>query len=200
MKRLINKVPFIKVLFDTIPAWVFVLDSECRVNAVNQAARDFTQCNEGDAHLGRHGNVIGCAHHREDPRGCGYSRHCITCIIRNSALEAIQGNATHRTKGKLDFLTGKALNVFVSSAPFDYEGQMFAVTIIEDISLIVKLEGLIPICASCKKIRDDKGYWNRIEMYIEAHSEVEFTHDICPDCIERLYPTLSNRSTDMKIG
>ncbi len=82
----------------------------------------------------------------------------------------------------------------------EYEGQKFAVTIIEDISLIAELEGLIPICASCKKIRDDKGYWNRVEMYIEAHSEAEFTHYICPECIERLYPTLANRSTDMKIG
>ncbi len=59
-----------------------------------------------------------------------------------------------------------------------------------DISLITELEGLIPICASCKKIRDDKGYWNRVESYIEAHSEAEFTHDICPECSEELYANM----------
>jgi hypothetical protein len=50
------------------------------------------------------------------------------------------------------------------------------------------LNGLLPICSSCKKIRDDKGYWNQIESYIRAHSEAEFSHGICPECLERLYP------------
>lgn len=52
------------------------------------------------------------------------------------------------------------------------------------------LSGMLPICASCKKIRDDKGYWNQIESYIRDHSEAEFTHSICPDCIKKLYPEL----------
>jgi PAS domain S-box-containing protein len=49
------------------------------------------------------------------------------------------------------------------------------------------LGGLLPICASCKKIRDDKGYWTQIEAYIRDHSEAEFSHSICPDCAEKLY-------------
>ena len=49
------------------------------------------------------------------------------------------------------------------------------------------LRGIIPICASCKKIRDDKGYWNQIENYIKDHSEANFTHGICPDCVKKLY-------------
>lgn len=53
------------------------------------------------------------------------------------------------------------------------------------------LRGLLPICASCKKIRDDKGYWNQIEVYIRDHSEAEFTHGICPDCARKLgYPEM----------
>ena len=50
------------------------------------------------------------------------------------------------------------------------------------------LSGMLPICASCKKIRDDRGYWNRIEAYIEKHSEAEFSHGICPECAKELYP------------
>lgn len=49
------------------------------------------------------------------------------------------------------------------------------------------LSGLLPICAACKKIRDDKGYWNKIESYIRDHSEAEFTHSICPECSQELY-------------
>jgi len=50
------------------------------------------------------------------------------------------------------------------------------------------LKGLIPICASCKKVRNDKGYWEQVEVYVRDHSEAEFTHGICPDCFQRLYP------------
>ncbi len=50
------------------------------------------------------------------------------------------------------------------------------------------LSGLLPICANCKDIRDDKGYWNRIEVFIHEHSEADFTHGICPKCAKELYP------------
>ncbi len=50
------------------------------------------------------------------------------------------------------------------------------------------LSGLLPICSSCKKIRDDNGYWNEVENYIRRHSEAEFSHGICPDCMRKLYP------------
>ena len=52
------------------------------------------------------------------------------------------------------------------------------------------LNGLLPICMSCKKIRDDKGYWNQLEAYIRDHSEAEFSHSFCPDCVKKLYPDL----------
>ena len=58
----------------------------------------------------------------------------------------------------------------------------------ETIAKVKTLGGLLPICANCKKIRDDKGYWNQLEGYIQDHSEAEFTHGICPECIEKLYP------------
>lgn len=53
------------------------------------------------------------------------------------------------------------------------------------------LSGLLPICASCKNIRDDKGYWRQIEVFIRDHSEADFSHGICPDCIQKLYPDLA---------
>jgi ABC-type nitrate/sulfonate/bicarbonate transport system substrate-binding protein len=52
------------------------------------------------------------------------------------------------------------------------------------------LSGLLPICASCKKIRDDRGYWNQVEIYIRDRSGANFTHSICPDCSKKLYPQL----------
>ena len=55
---------------------------------------------------------------------------------------------------------------------------------------IKTLSGFLPICAHCKNIRDDKGYWNQIEAYISEHSEAEISHGICPECSKKLYPDI----------
>ncbi|MDA8434158.1 MAG: response regulator [Nitrospiraceae bacterium] len=58
----------------------------------------------------------------------------------------------------------------------------------EALTKVKTLSGLLPICASCKKIRDDTGYWNQIESYIRKHSQAEFSHGLCPECARKLYP------------
>lgn len=58
----------------------------------------------------------------------------------------------------------------------------------EALAKVKTLGGLLPICASCKKIRDDNGYWNQIEEFIQTRSDAEFTHSFCPDCMKNLYP------------
>jgi DNA-binding NtrC family response regulator len=58
----------------------------------------------------------------------------------------------------------------------------------EALARVKTLSGLIPICSSCKKIRDDKGYWNQLEIYLQEHSAAKLTHGICPGCAEKLYP------------
>jgi PAS domain S-box-containing protein len=55
---------------------------------------------------------------------------------------------------------------------------------------VKSLHGLLPICASCKKVRDDQGYWTQVEVYVMNHSEAEFTHGICPDCLQQYRASL----------
>ena len=57
---------------------------------------------------------------------------------------------------------------------------------------VTVLRGILPICSQCKKIRDDKGYWHQVESYVRSHSEADFTHSICPECIGKLYPDMKN--------
>lgn len=64
--------------------------------------------------------------------------------------------------------------------------------LMEALSQIRTLRGLLPMCAVCKRIRDDADIWNSIESFLEKHTHAEFTHDICPDCIRRLYPKYSS--------
>ncbi len=70
------------------------------------------------------------------------------------------------------------------------EKDALIVELQDALSRVKTLSGLLPICASCKKIRDDQGYWKQIEIYIKDHSEADFSHGICPDCWKRLYPNI----------
>jgi PAS domain S-box-containing protein len=72
----------------------------------------------------------------------------------------------------------------------EVERERLIIKLQEALDNIKTLKGLLPICANCKKIRDDNGYWNQIEAYIRNHSEAKFSHSICPVCAEKLYPEL----------
>jgi transcriptional regulator with PAS, ATPase and Fis domain len=63
----------------------------------------------------------------------------------------------------------------------------------EEINL---LRTILPICASCKNIRDDKGYWRKVEEYINEHTGIDFTHGICPKCVEKLYPQIKKEDSE----
>lgn len=63
----------------------------------------------------------------------------------------------------------------------------------EALARVKTLSGMLPICSSCKKIRDDKGYWRQIEVYVRDHSEADFSHGICPECSKKLYPDLNEK-------
>ncbi len=61
----------------------------------------------------------------------------------------------------------------------------------EAVAQIKVLSGLLPICSGCKKIRDDKGYWSQLEIYMMSHADIKFSHGLCPDCIQQLYPDIA---------
>ncbi|WP_320043743.1 PAS domain S-box protein [uncultured Desulfobacter sp.] len=83
----------------------------------------------------------------------------------------------------------------ISAKMITYKGKLGRVTAVRDLTdkklaeeQIKTLQGIIPICMHCKEIRDDKGYWNKLEKYISEHSDVQFSHSICDECLEKLYP------------
>ena len=63
---------------------------------------------------------------------------------------------------------------------------------------IKTLRGIVPICMSCKKIRDDKGFWNQVEIYVRDHTEAQFSHGLCPDCAKTMYPDVDLDEEDYK--
>ena len=77
------------------------------------------------------------------------------------------------------------------------EKAIVIVELKEALSKIKTLKGLVPICAWCKRIRNDKGYWDQVEAYIEAHSDAKFTHGICPECMKEHYPKILEKHPEL---
>lgn len=100
-----------------------------------------------------------------------------------------KGQGVFSVDGELVFLDGVMLDI-TELKQAQAERENLIADLQKALSEVKTLGGLLPICASCKKIRDDKGYWNQIEAYIRDHSEAEFSHSICPDCAKKYYPDL----------
>jgi len=98
--------------------------------------------------------------------------------------------------------TGKAITVsgmtwakMVNGKVVESEAQWNMTYLLNQlISEVKKLRGILPLCSFCKKIRDDKGYWEQVDMYIQKHSEADVSHSICPDCLKNNYPELYTSS------
>lgn len=120
-----------------------------------------------------------------------------------SFIELLSGDLRHPPEISYEIigLTGSAIMlcgviyikpIFLSLTASEKKQRDLVQKLQDSFSKIKTLSGLLPICASCKKIKDDKGYWNQIEGYIRDHSEAEFSHGLCPDCAKKMYSQFLN--------
>ena len=82
------------------------------------------------------------------------------------------------------------INAMVRILLAERERDRLILQLEEALAKVKKLSGLLPICAGCKKIRDDEGYWNQVDVYLKRHSDVMMSHSICPECAVKYYPNL----------
>ena len=88
----------------------------------------------------------------------------------------------------------KEVYLLITTSPLLFEGNRHVVLTIEDVNELVELRRLIPICANCKKVRNEEKYWDSVETYFKKHLDMDFTHGICPECVNLLYPGMMDNS------
>jgi DNA-binding response OmpR family regulator len=108
------------------------------------------------------------------------------------AVQAVEAGAQdYLVKGQVDSNPlARALRYAIERKRIEEERERLVRELEDALAEIRTLRGILPICSSCKKIRDDEGYWHQVEVYIRDRSEVEFSHGICPDCAKKLYPEI----------
>jgi len=187
-------------VFDNLSFSVIVIDKDYNVLAMNKKASEFLEgSKEGRT------KCYNLTHNRE--KRCW--EHGETCPLKECLETKEFARAVHK-----HIYEGKEVFEEITATPvLDDNGEvLYVLEELRDISKLLKLEtvinslrnevktlqGLLPICASCKKIRDDEGYWSEVDKYISDRSEIKFSHSICPDCLKDLYPEVAERLKNKK--
>lgn len=188
-----QKDEFLLNLFNTVPAAMLVVDDDVRIFYGNSAALKLSGTGPGKIFRIRGGEVLHCIHATDTAEGCGRGPSCKQCVVRSSVRLALEGNQVYRKTATMELMhdgSATEVHLLVTAAPLQFRGEIYALVILEDVSELIQLRSLLPICSVCKKIRNDKEYWEGLESYFSKRLDVNFSHSLCPDCAMKQYPGL----------
>ena len=190
-RRIIEKGDFIENILNAIPLPIFLVDEDVRIFWSNLGAAPMLDMEPDLVLLRRCGEVFHCLHAVESTAGCGRTEFCKDCPIRNSVQQSIKGQRVVRKKNRMKMVERDKvveINLLVTTAPFAYQDESLVLLLLEDISELLELKSIVPICAYCKKIRNDEDFWQSVENYFQVHLNLDFSHGVCPECAKKIFP------------
>jgi len=190
-----------RTILDALPSPVFLVDEDVRILDFNAAAGGLLGEEKGIALQKRGGEALHCLNAHQSEGGCGRAPVCKECVIRNSVGEVFRGAGAHRRATRLDLARGgqsTAVHILVTAAPLRYDGVDLAVLVLEDVTDLMLLKRLVPICSYCRKIRDDGEFWQRVEVYFKRTMDIDFSHGICPECFERVKAEMKSQQPGLQ--
>jgi len=183
-----------RIIIDAVPLPVFVVDHDIRILDYNTAAAELMSPDPAYQLRRRGGDILHCLIAEETSGGCGNAPYCKDCLIKRCVYEAFQGHKVIRHKSVMEVVKpgedNKTIHLLVTATPMRFKGTEYVLLILEDVSELISLRQLLPICCNCKKIRDDQNYWQQVDQYFKKQLELDFTHCLCPECAQKLYPEL----------
>jgi two-component system cell cycle sensor histidine kinase/response regulator CckA len=142
-ETLFEKADFLRSLFDAIPSFLFIVDSDVRIFHLNAAAETLLNAERKDVLMKRGGEAMHCIYSNEVPGGCGRSAHCADCVVRNSVGKAFGGTGVFRETANVKLQAdGEVRDIYlmVTASPFQYEGVRFALLVLEEFKELKKAE------------------------------------------------------------
>ena len=180
-------------MLNAMPHPVFIVDEDVAIHALNDASRKMIGKDPELIIKRRAGEILHCIHSTETENGCGRAVFCDDCIIRKSVNKAFREHIVSRENAKMEMVSENGIEkiyLTVIASPFEYDGKIYVLLVFENITELMALRKIIPICCACHDIRNDSEYWHNVESYFHKHLDINFTHSICPDCAKKLYPDL----------
>jgi hypothetical protein len=186
---------YYKTLLDALPLPIFVVDDDMRILDFNNAASSLLVDSRGMVLHKRSGEGLHCIHSTDVPEGCGHGPDCSSCILRSSVRECLIGKRVYREKTQVELMVSGIVNeidMLVTATPIPGQPHR-ALLILEDVSELNKLRTLIPMCAHCRRIRNDEQYWESVEIYFKKQLGMNVSHGLCQECLKELYPEHSEK-------
>jgi hypothetical protein len=187
---------YFRTLFDAVPSPVLIVDDDLRILDYNVAGAELLGEDRRLQYMKRGGDALYCVHSFESPEGCGRSGDCGDCIIRNSVSEALRDGKVCRRRTMMHLVDAQAesrkeVMLLVTASPFRYEEKNLVLLVLDDVSELMRLQKILPICSYCRKIRNDENYWKSVEEYFLEYQNLLFSHSICEPCMRKNFPEIA---------
>lgn len=185
---------FYRSLLDAMPVPVFVVDHDMRIIDMNRMATVVFAMDLPTVFRQRGGEALHCLHSTDAPEGCGHGPHCKSCVMRNAVKESTKGAYVSRRRTKVEFMIGnksRKLDILVTASPIPGPEKLTLLSI-EDISEVIRLRNLIPICPRCRVTRQDDEYWVDVKSYFTESTGSSRGESVCPDCRKEVVGELAN--------
>jgi PAS domain-containing protein len=187
---------FLRALIDAMPVFVLAVDEDVRILDYNRAVAALLSAKPEQVLRHRGGEVLHCLHSSDVPEGCGRAPYCADCVVRNSVNAAFAERRVVRQRATLELQADNAVTQFhalITASPFVHDGGRFVLLVIEDVNALRALQKIVPICAKCKQIRNDKGFWAAVDEYFHVNMDLDFSHGLCPKCAREAFAELERR-------
>lgn len=202
-ERILSGEQFLKTILDAYPAAVLIVDRDLRIYDANRVACEFIE-EKSDLNLRRLcGDLLHCMYDRDSDGGCGTTDHCPDCVVRNMVTSVVDGGTVFRRIAPMKLEQKKKIQdvwFLVTCAPLAYKEMELVIVTLEDVTELAELRRILPICSHCRKVRDDNDYWHGVQEYLEKHTGAQFSHGICPDCLQEHYSELDGDRAEDEAG
>jgi hypothetical protein len=188
--------PAFRALLEAIPSPAFIVDDDVRLLLWNASGAELAEAGT-QLYKRRGGEALNCINADNPFGGCGHSEACQECVVRGAVGDAFRRTLLGQRRTRVEVRRGeKVIELYlrVTASPISVNGRMRVLLILEDISELIRLQSLLPICAWCGRVRTPESYWQSLSEYISSRADIDFTHSICSDCYDRVLPSFSQGS------
>lgn len=177
-------------IFNSFPLPVFVADKNLKILHFNEAATVFVEQAEKRGTNKLCGKLLACSHERKSENGCGTTPYCSDCVIRTMVEKLDEGEKEFRKLSNMQILKNgyvEDMTLLVSGKYIELQGQEAVILTLENITELIDIRKVITICMHCKKLRNSEIEWQDVEEYFYKHTNLRFSHGICPVCLQKEY-------------